>query len=172
MVEICLDNIPGISVIERDRTTYKRYLKRALDLLCAVTLPVVLTPLFVVVHISVLVALGQSLDDPRHTRLGRVLRKLSIDELPQLWNVIRGDMSLVGPRPEFRAIAEQHGILDHPRHEVRPGMTGPWQVSTNRPGYVHENVHLDAQYVQDLTYTTDIKIILRTFLVVIRASGQ
>ena len=114
----------------------------------------------------------KSLDDPRHTRLGRLFRKTSIDELPQLWNVIRGDMSLVGPRPEFRAIAERHNILDHPRHSVRPGITGPWQVSANRPGYVHENVHLDEEYVQDLTFFRDGKIILRTFVVLLSASGE
>ena len=77
-----------------------------------------------------------------------------------------------GEPVRIRRIAEQHGILAHPRHEVRPGMTGPWQVSANRPGYVHENVHLDAQYVQDLTFIADTKIILRTVVVLSRASGQ
>ena len=68
-------------------------------------------------------------DDPRHTGVGRVLRRFSLDELPQLFNVVRGEMSLVGPRPEVYEIADERGYLHHPRHEVKPGMTGPYQVS-------------------------------------------
>lgn len=101
-------------------------------------------------------------DDPRHTRFGKVIRRLSLDELPQLWNVLRGDMSLIGPRPELPAVVKAFDLTDHPRHEVRAGMTGPWQVSEYRNGYVHMNVHVDAEYVGDLTLRRDVGIALRT----------
>ena len=101
-------------------------------------------------------------DDPRHTLFGHLLRRLSIDELPQLWNVLHGDMSLIGPRPELPAVVEAFDLTDHPRHQVRAGMTGPWQVSEFRNGYVHLNVHVDVEYVGDLTFRRDTEIVLRT----------
>ncbi len=85
-------------------------------------------------------------DDPRHTAVGRFLRKTSIDELPQLLNVLRGEMSLVGPRPEILEVAKRFGIIDHPRHMVRPGITGLWQISELRSELLHENVHVDLDY--------------------------
>jgi lipopolysaccharide/colanic/teichoic acid biosynthesis glycosyltransferase len=100
--------------------------------------------------------------DPRHNAFGRFIRKTSLDEMPQLWNVLRGDMSLVGPRPELRTVAERHDLIDHVRHTVRPGITGQWQVSGDRPGYVHQNVAHDERYVQELTLRRDLSIILRT----------
>ena len=102
-------------------------------------------------------------DDPRHTRFGMLIRRLSLDELPQLWNVLRGDMSLIGPRPELPNVVKTFGLADHPRHRVRAGMTGPWQVSEFRNGFVHMNVHVDAEYVGDLTFRRDVDIVLRTF---------
>lgn len=101
-------------------------------------------------------------DDPRHTRFGQIIRRLSLDELPQLWNVLRGDMSLIGPRPELPAVVKAFDLAEHPRHIVRAGMTGPWQVSEYRNGYVHMNVHVDAEYVGDLTFRRDVEIVLRT----------
>lgn len=101
-------------------------------------------------------------DDPRHTRFGRLIRRLSLDELPQLWNVLRGDMSLIGPRPELPSVVHAFDLADHPRHLVRAGMTGPWQVSEFRNGYVHMNVHVDAEYVGDLTFRRDMAIAFRT----------
>ncbi len=101
-------------------------------------------------------------DDPRHTRFGKFIRRISLDELPQLWNVLRGDMSLIGPRPELPAVVKAFDLAGHPRHEVRAGMTGPWQVSEYRNGYVHMNVHVDAEYVGDLTFRRDMEIALRT----------
>lgn len=101
-------------------------------------------------------------DDPRHTKFGQLIRRLSLDELPQLWNVLRGDMSLIGPRPELPAVVKAFDLTDHPRHQVRAGMTGPWQVSEYRNGFVHMNVHVDAEYVGDLTFRRDVEIVLRT----------
>ncbi len=110
--------------------------------------------------------------DPRHTSVGRALRAAGIDELPQLLNILRGEMSIVGPRPEMVAVAQREGLLDHPRHTVRPGLTGLWQVSGDRPGYVHENVHYDSAYVAQLSARTDLWILRRTVGVVLRRSGR
>jgi glycosyltransferase involved in cell wall biosynthesis len=102
-------------------------------------------------------------DSLRHTPFGRLIRRSSLDELPQLWNVLKGDMSLVGPRPELPDVAVAFGLIDHPRHMVRSGMTGAWQVSENRDGYVHLNAHMDEEYVGDLTFRRDVTIVLWTF---------
>lgn len=101
-------------------------------------------------------------DDDRHTKFGRFIRRFSIDELPQLINVLRGEMSLIGPRPELPDVCDSYGLLDHPRHSVRPGMTGPWQISANRHTFVHLNTHLDTEYVGELTFRRDLMIAIRT----------
>jgi lipopolysaccharide/colanic/teichoic acid biosynthesis glycosyltransferase len=111
-------------------------------------------------------------DDPRHTRVGRFIRKWSLDELPQLWNVLRGDMSLVGPRPELVPVAQRYGLVDHARHLVRPGITGLWQVSDQRKALLHENVHIDLDYVERVTFRGDLKILVRTFGSVVRVRGS
>lgn len=111
-------------------------------------------------------------NDPRHTGLGRLLRRVSLDELPQLINVLRGQMSLVGPRPEVVGIASQRGYLHHARHEVRPGMTGPYQVSDLRlNGDLRDGLELDAEYVRNLTFATDLRCILKTFGVMLGHSS-
>jgi lipopolysaccharide/colanic/teichoic acid biosynthesis glycosyltransferase len=110
--------------------------------------------------------------DPRHTGFGRFLRRTSMDELPQLWNVLRGEMSIVGPRPEMVAVAERYGLIDHPRHLVRPGLTGLWQVSGDRPGYVHENVHYDERYVRQMSWRLDARILVQTVGAVVRGTGR
>jgi lipopolysaccharide/colanic/teichoic acid biosynthesis glycosyltransferase len=102
-------------------------------------------------------------DDPRHTRLGRFLRKWSLDELPQLWNVVRGDMSLVGPRPELVEVVEKYDDWQHGRHSVKPGLTGLWQVEARNDGTpMHENTHLDLAYVRQVGFLTDCRILLLT----------
>lgn len=114
----------------------------------------------------------KSSDDPRHTNLGRFLRGASIDELPQLINVLRGDMSIVGPRPEMRYVAQRDGIVYHPRHVVRPGLTGAFQVSGLRSseGLV-QGLHLDLAYVLNLGFITDLRIMFRTVGVLIKRTG-
>ncbi len=114
----------------------------------------------------------KSLSDPRHTTFGRLMRRSSVDELPQLINVLRGDMSLVGPRPELPQIAESHGLMNHVRHSVRPGLTGLWQISEDRPGFVHENVRYDVLYTQTVSFRTDLMILIRTIPVLLRCGGQ
>lgn len=110
--------------------------------------------------------------DPRHTGLGRLLRKTSVDELPQLINVLRGDMSLVGPRPELVEVARDRGYLDHVRHEVRPGMTGPYQVSELRlNGDLRDGLALDEDYVATLSLRNDLRYMLQTVRVMLGGSS-
>jgi lipopolysaccharide/colanic/teichoic acid biosynthesis glycosyltransferase len=103
-------------------------------------------------------------DDPRHTRLGRFLRRTSLDELPQLWNVVRGEMSLVGPRPELVEIVGRYEPWQHRRHLVKPGLTGLWQVTqrANGEGLMHLHTATDLQYVDNLGFRTDMRILWRT----------
>jgi lipopolysaccharide/colanic/teichoic acid biosynthesis glycosyltransferase len=100
-------------------------------------------------------------EDPRHTDLGRVLRALSLDELPQLLNIIKGDMSLVGPRPELMEVVDRYEPWQHHRHGVRPGLTGLWQI-THRGTEMHKHTEVDLAYIERLSFTTDCKILLRT----------
>jgi exopolysaccharide biosynthesis polyprenyl glycosylphosphotransferase len=102
-------------------------------------------------------------DDPRVTGIGRVIRKFSIDELPQLFNVLVGQMSLVGPRPPLASETEQYADEVHRRLLVKPGMTGLWQVSGRSDLSWEESVRLDLYYVENWSITGDIAIIWRTF---------
>jgi exopolysaccharide biosynthesis polyprenyl glycosylphosphotransferase len=105
------------------------------------------------------------------TRVGRRLRRHSLDELPQLWNVIRGDMGLVGPRPmpEYEALA-LHGWQASERHSVRPGITGLWQVSGRNAISWEERVHLDVVYARHWSVISDLRILARTVAVIARGS--
>ncbi|MHB1391464.1 MAG: sugar transferase [Thermoleophilia bacterium] len=110
-------------------------------------------------------------EDPRITRVGRTVRRLSIDELPQLINVFRGEMSLVGPRPLPVEEAEAcHGTADM-RHQVQPGVTGLWQILGRSDIPYEEMVQLDYLYVANWSLRWDIKIILRTFIAILRKRG-
>ncbi len=100
--------------------------------------------------------------DPRHTGLGRFLRRYSLDELPQLVNVIRGEMSIVGPRPELESVVESYRPGLDQRHQVKPGLTGLWQISARGAGPMHEHGEWDLQYVEQLSWRTDIAILLNT----------
>lgn len=104
----------------------------------------------------------KSATDPRHTRFGRALRCTRLDELPQLANVLRGDMSLVGPRPEMSEIVARYEPWQHDRHLVRPGLTGLWQVSTIGTGLMHEHTDIDLEYIRVMDLKTDLRILLRT----------
>lgn len=104
--------------------------------------------------------------DPRHTPFGKMLRASSMDELPQLFNVLKGDMSLVGPRPELVSVATRDGFLRHPRHLARPGITGSFQVSELRSrNRIAAGLHLDVAYVADIRVRSDLAIMARTVAV-------
>ena len=104
----------------------------------------------------------KSIDDPRHTPFGRFLRKWSLDEFPQFLNVVRGDMSMVGPRPELVSVVEKYQPWQHDRHQVRPGITGIWQVSERNDVPLHEATHLDIEYIETVSLLTDMRIMART----------
>ena len=110
--------------------------------------------------------------DPRITRLGSFLRETSLDELPQLINVIRGDMSLVGPRPIVQAEVARYANDITAYASTRPGITGLWQVSGRSDVDYDQRVQLDAQYVREWTFFGDMMILLRTVKVVISRTGS
>ncbi|CDN45264.1 sugar transferase [Paenibacillus sp. P22] len=101
-------------------------------------------------------------DDPRITRIGKFIRKTSIDELPQLWNVVRGDMSLVGPRPPLPREVAEYTAYDKQRLKVTPGCTGLWQVSGRNSLSFSEMVELDIQYIQNRNILFDTSIVIKT----------
>jgi exopolysaccharide biosynthesis polyprenyl glycosylphosphotransferase len=101
-------------------------------------------------------------DDPRVTRVGRWLRRTSLDELPQLINVLRGDMSLVGPRPEMPFIVERYNACHRQRLQVIPGLTGLWQLSADRSFLIHENIQYDLYYIRHRNFFMDLAILLHT----------
>ncbi len=104
----------------------------------------------------------KSPNDPRHTKLGRFLRKWSIDEIPQLWNVALGQMSLVGPRPELPHVVNRYEEWQHERHSTRPGLTGLWQISARGEIPMHEATELDIEYVKNVSWLGDMKIMVFT----------
>jgi len=110
-------------------------------------------------------------DDPRITRVGRVIRKYSLDELPQLYNVLRGDMSLVGPRPPLPREVVKYTDYDRQRLIVVPGVTGLWQISGRNDLGFAEMVALDIHYINNACISEDLKILLKTVLVVIHPTG-
>jgi exopolysaccharide biosynthesis polyprenyl glycosylphosphotransferase len=110
-------------------------------------------------------------NDPRVTRVGSWVRKYSLDELPQLWNVLKGEMSLVGPRPHPLDDFERYQ-LDHLRRlDVKPGITGLWQVYARRDPSFERNMRLDLEYIETWSLWLDAKILLKTMPVVLRGAG-
>lgn len=111
-------------------------------------------------------------DDPRITRLGAFMRKTSLDELPQIWNVIRGDMSFVGPRPIVRMELHKYGMYRPVYLSMTPGITGLWQVSEYRHELLHKHIDVDVEYVQQVSLGLDLRIIGRTLLLFVRPTGR
>ena len=110
-------------------------------------------------------------NDPRIIPVGRFIRKASIDELPQLWNVLKGDMSLVGPRPALPSEVNQYSLQDRQRLEVIPGITCIWQVSGRSDIPFPQQVQLDVQYIQSQSVWLDIKLLLQTIPAVLLSRG-
>ena len=106
--------------------------------------------------------------DSRITRIGRFLRRTSIDELPQLWNVLRGDMSLVGPRPEMPFIVDKYDAVQSQRLRVKPGLTGLWQLSADRSCLIHENIEYDLYYIKNRGLFMDLAVLVHTLFFAMR----
>jgi len=110
-------------------------------------------------------------NDPRITRVGRWLRKLSLDELPQLFNVLIGDMSLVGPRPPVPGEVSKYSMADRRRLAVKPGITCIWQISGRAEIDFSGQVQLDVNYIENVSFWTDMKILARTVPAVLSGKG-
>lgn len=117
-------------------------------------------------------ALFKVKDDPRVTKVGRIIRKFSLDEFPQFFNVLKGDMSLVGPRPQRLYEVEQYSTLYSTRLLVKPGITGPWQISGRSNLSIEEAERLDVSYIENWSLTGDLVILMKTVLAVVRAVGS
>ena len=111
-------------------------------------------------------------NDPRITKIGHFIRKYSIDEFPQFFNVLKGDMSLVGPRPQREYEVAEYGTLYSTRLLVRPGITGPWQVSGRSNLSQEEAERLDVSYIQQWSVTGDLAILAKTIMAVLRHTGS
>ena len=107
-------------------------------------------------------------NDPRITNIGKLLRKTSIDELPQLINIFKGDMSLVGPRPEMPFIVNEYNSVEKKRLLVKPGLTGLWQVSPYRNSAISHNLEYDFYYIENQSLVLDIVILFMTAFFVVR----
>jgi exopolysaccharide biosynthesis polyprenyl glycosylphosphotransferase len=110
-------------------------------------------------------------DDPRITKIGRLIRKASIDELPQLWNVFKGNMSLVGPRPALPSEVNQYSLVERRRLDVTPGITCIWQVSGRSDIPFDKQVGLDVEYIESQSFWLDIKLLLLTIPAVVLGRG-
>ncbi|MCC7442069.1 MAG: sugar transferase [Bdellovibrionales bacterium] len=173
--------------------------KRFFDLCVASAAVLVLAPLLMLIALGVLVGLGrpvffrqwrpglggkpfllskfrtmrtgQGSDEERMGRFGRLLRSTSLDELPELWNVLKGEMSLVGPRPLLLSYLSRYNGRQARRHEIPPGLTGWAQVSGRNALSWEERLELDVWYVENRTFWLDLKILVMTFWIVLRREG-
>lgn len=112
----------------------------------------------------------KSADDPRLTHLGRKFRAARIDELPQFINVAKGEMSLVGPRPELSYVVRNYEPWQHRRHAVKPGVTGLWQIA-GESSLLHECTEMELEYFHDISLVNDLQIMLKTIPAMVRRSG-
>lgn len=110
-------------------------------------------------------------EDPRITKVGKFIRRMSIDEFPQLWNVFKGEMSLVGPRPPLPREVSEYTEYDKQRLLVKPGCTGLWQVSGRNKLSFDQMVELDCKYIESASIAKDLKILLRTIKVIFESDG-
>ena len=111
-------------------------------------------------------------NDPRLTRVGKFLRRYSLDELPQLWNILKGDMSLVGPRPHPIDDFERYSLEHRRRLDVKPGLTGLWQVTARQDPSFETNLELDLKYIEHWNLALDFRILLQTLFIVAKGTGS
>jgi len=114
----------------------------------------------------------KSTDDPRVTLVGKALRATRFDELPQFLNVVKGEMSMVGPRPELPEIVRRYEPWQHGRHLVKPGVTGPWQVSNHNGDLMYQHTEIDLDYLQQISFTHDLGILVRTPMAMVSRKGH
>ena len=107
-------------------------------------------------------------DDPRITKVGKFLRKTSLDEIPQIFNILKGEMSFVGPRPVMPFIVEQYNQFHKERLKVTPGITGLWQLSGDRKKAIHENMDYDLYYKKHVSFFLDLAILIETLIFAFR----
>lgn len=184
---------------------YEKYVKRLLDICCALAGLVVLSPVLLVTAALVRIKLGSPVifcqdrpgkdgkifklckfrsmsdardekgnllpDEQRLTSFGKTLRSLSLDELPELWCILKGDLSLVGPRPLMVEYLPLYNERQRRRHEVRAGLTGYAQVHGRNAVSWEERFELDVYYVDHISFWLDVKILFRTFFAVLRREG-
>ncbi len=175
---------------------YKKYIKRLLDIVCALAALIVFSWLYIIIAILVRIKLGSPVifkqarpgkdekifnlykfrtmtderdengellpDDVRLTHFGRLLRKTSLDELPEAFNILKGDMSVVGPRPLLVKYLERYNKHQKRRHEVRPGLTGLAQINGRNAISWEEKFDRDVKYVDSITFIGDVTIIFKT----------
>ncbi len=185
--------------------TYKNIWKRLLDLIGAISLILLLSPILIITAILVRIKLGSPIiftqdrlglngevftiwkfrsmtnctdengaflaDEYRLTKFGKLLRDCSLDELPQLWNVLIGDMSLIGPRPFIAEYGSRYTSEQMRRHEVRPGISGWAQIMGRNAISWNQKFILDVWYVDNCSFLTDLKILFRTIPIVLSRSG-
>lgn len=184
---------------------YCRYVKRILDIMCALAAMIVFCWLYAIVAILVRVKLGSPVlfrqprpgkgerifnlykfrtmtderdkngellpDDVRLTRFGRLLRSTSLDELPEAWNILKGDMSVVGPRPLLVKYLPRYSEHQRHRHDVRPGLSGWAQVNGRNAVTWEDKFDMDVRYVENVSFVLDVRIIAKTVLSVLRHEG-
>ena len=149
-------------------------LKRAFDIVVSLVALILLAPLILLFAILVRIQDGgqsASRDDMRVTRIGAFIRRNSIDELPQFLNVLKGDMSIVGPRPIVKNEIQKYGDSYRFYTAVRPGLTGLWQVEGRTETTYQERVAMDVRYVQTRTFLKDVWIVLKTIPAVLASRG-
>lgn len=141
--------------------------QRTQDVILSSLALVVLSPVMLATAIAIVV------DDPRITHVGKFIRKTSIDELPQLWNILKGDMSIVEPRPALPREVEQYGGYEKQSLYVTPGLSCYWQIAPHRNDlFFEEWMDLDVRYVKERSFWVDWKIILKTFKVCLLGHGE